>query len=377
MPLRRAGRDDRRRVDGRVDERRRAPAHARDRRRALLVALAAAAVEEGRDQRPHARARRAARGLRSPTRCSRACGRPGPTCHTGAPTCFGASRIDDHPPTPARRSRSRSARDSATGEKSYTKSLLDAGMAEDPREDRRGARRARGRAADRQRRRDVIHEAADLLFHVMVGLTARKIPIERVLARARAPVRHERPRREGGARNRDPTCSRPAAARSARSRTTRIAPSSARCRRRSPARSPRRGRCSSRPAPAPARRSRISCPRSRRASASSCRPARVRCRIRSRATTSRCCARSSRGRSPRSCSRASSNYVCRRALAEARSAGVPASSTALARLGRAHRDRRSRRGRVAARGRAGVGRCHDRRPMRASGRAARTSSAAS
>jgi len=28
----------------------------------------------------------------------------------------------------------------------------------------------------------VIHEAADLLFHVMVGLTARKIPIERVLA---------------------------------------------------------------------------------------------------------------------------------------------------------------------------------------------------
>ena len=31
------------------------------------------------------------------------------------------------------------------------------------------------------RRRKVIYETADLLFHVMVGLTARKIPIERVL----------------------------------------------------------------------------------------------------------------------------------------------------------------------------------------------------
>ena len=45
----------------------------------------------------------------------------------------------------------------------------------------------------------VVHETADLLFHVMVGLTARRIPIERVFARARAPVRHERPRREGRA----------------------------------------------------------------------------------------------------------------------------------------------------------------------------------
>ena len=28
----------------------------------------------------------------------------------------------------------------------------------------------------------VVHETADLLFHVMVGLTARRIPIERVFA---------------------------------------------------------------------------------------------------------------------------------------------------------------------------------------------------
>ena len=76
---------------------------------------------------------------------------------------------------------SQSRRDSATGEKSYTKSLLDAGHAEDPREDRRGARRARRRAARAATTTRSIHETADLLFHVMVGLTARKIPIERVL----------------------------------------------------------------------------------------------------------------------------------------------------------------------------------------------------
>jgi len=28
----------------------------------------------------------------------------------------------------------------------------------------------------------VVYEAADLIFHVMVGLTARKIPVDRVLA---------------------------------------------------------------------------------------------------------------------------------------------------------------------------------------------------
>jgi phosphoribosyl-ATP pyrophosphohydrolase len=28
----------------------------------------------------------------------------------------------------------------------------------------------------------VVHETADLIFHVMVGLTARRIPVERVLA---------------------------------------------------------------------------------------------------------------------------------------------------------------------------------------------------
>jgi len=109
----------------------------------------------------------------------------GPTCHTGAISCFGAAPYNlDDPPTATiidRLARTLAARrDSATGEKSYTKSLLDAGMpkilakiAEEHGE--LAAELPTGPDAD------VIHEAADLLFHVMVGLTARKIPIESVL----------------------------------------------------------------------------------------------------------------------------------------------------------------------------------------------------
>ncbi len=126
----------------------------------------------------------------------------GPTCHTGAISCFGAAphNLDDGglPPDGSaaegrgsidaptatiidRLARTLAARrDSATGEKSYTKSLLDAGMpkilakiAEEHGE--LAAELPTGADAD------VIHEAADLLFHVMVGLTAREIPIESVL----------------------------------------------------------------------------------------------------------------------------------------------------------------------------------------------------
>lgn len=111
----------------------------------------------------------------------------GPTCHTGTTTCF--FHRDDGPDddgVPAvgvleqldRILQSR--RDSSTGEKSYTKSLLDKGM---PKilekiveEQRELAVELEGGPDDK-----VIYEAADLLFHTMVGLTARKIPIDRVL----------------------------------------------------------------------------------------------------------------------------------------------------------------------------------------------------
>lgn len=136
----------------------------------------------------------------------------GPTCHTGATSCFfhrdgelrapaipgdggahvppgspaaldGDDEIDDGPPPPIllRLAQVIESRRAATAEKSYTRSLLDAGMpkilakiAEEHGE--LAAELPDGEAAK------VVHETADLLFHVMVGLAARRIPIEAVLA---------------------------------------------------------------------------------------------------------------------------------------------------------------------------------------------------
>ncbi|HSD91193.1 MAG TPA: bifunctional phosphoribosyl-AMP cyclohydrolase/phosphoribosyl-ATP diphosphatase HisIE [Kofleriaceae bacterium] len=111
----------------------------------------------------------------------------GPTCHTGATTCF--FHRDDGPDddgVPAVTIMNQlgrvleARRDSASGEKSYTKSLLDAGM---PKILAKIAEESGELAAELPAGDDtkVIHETADLLFHVMVGLTARKIPIERIL----------------------------------------------------------------------------------------------------------------------------------------------------------------------------------------------------
>ncbi len=117
----------------------------------------------------------------------------GPACHTGAATCFfeiddGAT--DDGVPAPAAESAQILARlaqildarrDAATPEKSYTRSLLDAGM---PKILAKIAEESGELAAELPAGPDdkVVHETADLLFHVMVGLTSRRIPIERVFA---------------------------------------------------------------------------------------------------------------------------------------------------------------------------------------------------
>jgi phosphoribosyl-ATP pyrophosphohydrolase/phosphoribosyl-AMP cyclohydrolase len=102
----------------------------------------------------------------------------GPVCHTGAPTCFGEPRatiLDQLEATLVER------RDSSTGETSYTKSLLDAGwpkilakIAEE-----HGELAAELPSGDEAK---VIHETADLWFHVMVGLTARNISLEKIYA---------------------------------------------------------------------------------------------------------------------------------------------------------------------------------------------------
>ncbi len=114
----------------------------------------------------------------------------GPACHTGTTTCF--FQRDDGPDddgVPGGETAEivirlgrilESRRDSSTGERSYTRSLLDGGM---PKILAKIAEEHGELAAELPAGPDdkVVHETADLLFHVMVGLTARRIPFERVL----------------------------------------------------------------------------------------------------------------------------------------------------------------------------------------------------
>jgi phosphoribosyl-ATP pyrophosphohydrolase/phosphoribosyl-AMP cyclohydrolase len=110
----------------------------------------------------------------------------GPTCHTGTTSCFqhpDDAGDDDGPALPIlhRLANVIAARREATADKSYTKSLLDAGMPKILAKiaEEHGELAAELPAGDDA---EVIHETADLVFHVMVGLAARRIPIEAVLA---------------------------------------------------------------------------------------------------------------------------------------------------------------------------------------------------
>ena len=130
--------------------------------------------------------------------CDRDCvlarARPaGPTCHTGATSCFfthddGAT--DDGVPAATGAGAEilarlgailEARRDASTPEKSYTRSLLDAGM---PKILAKIAEEHGELAAELPDGPDakVIHETADLLFHVLVGLTARRIPVDALFA---------------------------------------------------------------------------------------------------------------------------------------------------------------------------------------------------
>jgi phosphoribosyl-ATP pyrophosphohydrolase/phosphoribosyl-AMP cyclohydrolase len=117
----------------------------------------------------------------------------GPTCHTGATSCFfhrdaggeGAQddAVDDGPAPPIlhRLAQVIEARRVATAERSYTRSLLDAGMPKILAKiaEEHGELAAELPAGDDAK---VVHETADLLFHVMVGLAARRIPLDAVFA---------------------------------------------------------------------------------------------------------------------------------------------------------------------------------------------------
>ena len=110
----------------------------------------------------------------------------GPACHTGETSCFyreqSGNPADGTANVFERLDRILAQRrDSSTAEKSYTKSLLAAGMpkilAKIAEEHGELAAELPDGAEDK-----VVHEAADLIFHVMVALVARKIPFERIEA---------------------------------------------------------------------------------------------------------------------------------------------------------------------------------------------------
>ncbi len=110
----------------------------------------------------------------------------GPACHTGTTSCFFTPDEGPADQGPAGSILSQldrviaARRDASTPERSYTRSLLDGGMGKIlgkiAEEHGELAEELPGGPDDA-----VVHEAADLLFHVMVGLSARRLPIDAVL----------------------------------------------------------------------------------------------------------------------------------------------------------------------------------------------------
>ena len=120
----------------------------------------------------------------------------GPSCHTGATSCFyrrvdadGALAADDGPPDPpalviARVAAVIAERRRTRPEKSYVVSLLDAGWA-----------KINGKIAEESREltealpendaAHTAHEAADLIFHALVGLEAAGVSVDAVFTELR------------------------------------------------------------------------------------------------------------------------------------------------------------------------------------------------
>ena len=101
----------------------------------------------------------------------------GPSCHTGAETCFSGERA----PLLLRLEAALEARKTSTGEKSYTKSLYEGGalrIGEKLREEADELARAVDGEADSR----VVSEAADVVYHLMVALRHRNVPVRDVLA---------------------------------------------------------------------------------------------------------------------------------------------------------------------------------------------------
>jgi phosphoribosyl-AMP cyclohydrolase / phosphoribosyl-ATP pyrophosphohydrolase len=120
----------------------------------------------------------------------------GPSCHTGATSCFfrragedGAIITDDAPPDPPALVLTRVAdviaeRRRTRPEKSYVVSLLDAGL---PKISGKIAEESREliEALPENDAAHTAHEAADLIFHALVGLEAAGVSLDEVFAQLR------------------------------------------------------------------------------------------------------------------------------------------------------------------------------------------------
>lgn len=112
----------------------------------------------------------------------------GPTCHTGAASCFFTRA---HPSAAEEGARALpilteleatlEARKASTGTKSYTKSLLDGGAPKIGSKLREEADELARAAADESDER-VASEAADVVYHLMVALVSRGVPLRDVQA---------------------------------------------------------------------------------------------------------------------------------------------------------------------------------------------------
>ena len=107
----------------------------------------------------------------------------GPTCHTGAQTCFGTDGREPQPSELDALARTIAERRSAPATRSYTRQLLDGGpraitakIAEEAAE-----LCAELLRSERDRAR-VVSEAADVLFHVLVGLGEAGVTLDEVQA---------------------------------------------------------------------------------------------------------------------------------------------------------------------------------------------------
>jgi phosphoribosyl-AMP cyclohydrolase / phosphoribosyl-ATP pyrophosphohydrolase len=113
----------------------------------------------------------------------------GNSCHTGAASCFfqaldgeALTQASERPQTLlATLEAVLESRKAATSQSSYTKSLYDKGAAAIGAKIREEAGEL-AQAVESESDNRVVSEAADTLYHLIVGLRARAIPLRRVLA---------------------------------------------------------------------------------------------------------------------------------------------------------------------------------------------------